>query len=84
MIIRLTVDSIEYVSCVRYITELERIEGVATTVNKREWKLLSLEYLQAVMHEALRIHPAVGMSLSRFTPRGGIEINGHFVPEGVK
>jgi len=43
-----------------------------------------MPYLQACMYEALRCHPAVGMSLPRVTPSGGIEIDGRFVPEGVR
>ena len=59
---------------------------------KREGKLstpITLEqtkqmpYLQACMYEALRCHPAVGMSLPRITPAGGIEIDNRFIPEGV-
>jgi hypothetical protein len=42
-----------------------------------------MPYLQAVIQEGLRCHPAVGMSLPRVTPVGGIEICGHFIREGV-
>ncbi|EWZ28072.1 hypothetical protein FOZG_18206 [Fusarium oxysporum Fo47] len=41
-----------------------------------------LEYLQAVMYEALRLHPAVGMALPRVVPPGGAEIDGHYMPPG--
>ena len=44
----------------------------------------NMPYLQACLYEGLRLHPAVGMSLPRVTPAGGIEIGGHFIPEGVK
>lgn len=43
-----------------------------------------MPYLQACMYEALRCHPAVGMSLPRVTPAGGIEIDNRFIPEGVR
>lgn len=59
---------------------------------KREGKLsesITLEqtkqmpYLQACLYEGLRCHPAIGMSLPRVTPHGGIEIDGRYLPEGV-
>ena len=42
----------------------------------------SMPYLQAVMYEALRLHPAVGMSLPRTVPAGGAQVAGTFLPEG--
>lgn len=42
-----------------------------------------MPYLQACLYEGLRLHPAVGMSLPRVTPTGGVEIDSHFIPEGV-
>jgi cytochrome P450 len=42
-----------------------------------------LPYLQAVMQEGLRMHPAVGMTLPRVTPDGGITIAGTFIPQGT-
>ena len=42
-----------------------------------------MPYLQAVLYEALRLHPAVGMSLPRVVPEGGVRIDGQWVPAGV-
>ena len=42
-----------------------------------------LPYLQAVMYEALRLHPAVGMSLPRISPSSGATIAGRFIPAGT-
>lgn len=42
-----------------------------------------MPYLQAVMYEALRMHPAVGMSLPRVTPEGGVQIAGKYLPAGT-
>ncbi|KAF2189731.1 cytochrome P450 [Zopfia rhizophila CBS 207.26] len=41
-----------------------------------------MKYLQACMHEALRLHPAVGVNLPRVVPPGGTEIHGHYFPAG--
>lgn len=41
-----------------------------------------MEYLQACIKEALRLHPAVGLPLWRVVPEGGAEICGRFFPAG--
>ncbi|OAL44002.1 cytochrome P450 [Pyrenochaeta sp. DS3sAY3a] len=42
-----------------------------------------LPYLDAVVKEALRIHPPVGMMLERVVPEGGITIYGHYFRGGT-
>jgi cytochrome P450 len=42
-----------------------------------------LPYLQAVILEALRIHPAVGQPMTRVVPSGGAMISGFYFPAGV-
>ncbi|KAM5353625.1 hypothetical protein ACJ41O_000275 [Fusarium nematophilum] len=42
-----------------------------------------MPYLQAVIKEALRMHPATGLPLERIVPEGGATISGHFFPEGT-
>lgn len=42
-----------------------------------------MKYLQACIYEALRLHPAVGMSLPRVVPEGGIRVGDVYVPSGV-
>lgn len=42
-----------------------------------------LPYLQAVIKEGLRIHPATGFTMPRVVPKGGKEIMGRFFPGGV-
>ncbi|KAF7173431.1 hypothetical protein CNMCM5623_005644 [Aspergillus felis] len=44
----------------------------------------ALPYLQAVMKETLRIHPAVGTILPRVVPAGGLELSGHYFPAGTE
>ncbi|KAJ4393124.1 hypothetical protein N0V93_002331 [Gnomoniopsis smithogilvyi] len=42
-----------------------------------------LEYLDACIKEAFRLHPAPGLPLERITPPQGVEIAGHFIPGGT-
>ncbi|KAF4625909.1 hypothetical protein G7Y89_g12255 [Cudoniella acicularis] len=42
-----------------------------------------LPYLQAVIKEALRIHPATGLPMQRIVPAEGVTISGHFFPAGT-
>jgi hypothetical protein len=41
-------------------------------------------YLQALIYEALRLHPASGMGFTRIVPVPGVEADGHFLPPGVR
>lgn len=43
-----------------------------------------MPYLQAVIKEALRIHPVTGQILSRIVPAGGATICGRYFPAGVR
>jgi cytochrome P450 len=43
----------------------------------------SMPYLQAVIYESLRCHPAVGMTLPRVVPPGGLQVDGCHIPPGV-
>lgn len=43
----------------------------------------AMPYLQAVLKEALRMHPATGLPLERVVPAGGATICDRFFPEGV-
>lgn len=43
----------------------------------------SLPYLDAVIKESFRMHPAAGLPLERITPPQGVEVCGHFVPGGT-
>ncbi|KAK9418660.1 putative Cytochrome P450 [Seiridium unicorne] len=42
-----------------------------------------LEYLQAIIKEASRLHPATGLPLERLVPEGGTTIAGQFFPAGT-
>ncbi|KIW44434.1 uncharacterized protein PV06_02905 [Exophiala oligosperma] len=45
--------------------------------------LIKLPYLNAVIEEALRVHPPVPTGLLRTVPKGGDTIDGYWVPEGT-
>lgn len=54
------------------------IKGVPVSYNEA----VKLPYLQACIHEALRLWPNVAISLPRIVPKAGIEIYGYYVPGG--
>ncbi|KAK3692953.1 cytochrome P450-like protein [Podospora appendiculata] len=43
----------------------------------------TLSYLDAVVKEAFRLHPAPGLPMERIVPEGGLEIAGHYVKGGT-
>ncbi|KAF5582217.1 pisatin demethylase cytochrome P450 [Fusarium pseudocircinatum] len=42
-----------------------------------------LPFLNAVVKEALRCHPAAGLMLERIVPARGLEVDGHHIPGGT-
>jgi cytochrome P450 len=59
----------------------EREGKISNPVTWREAQ--EMPYLQAVIKEALRIHPATGQMLSRVVPPEGAELAGYRFPGGV-
>ncbi|KAF2240729.1 putative cytochrome P450 pisatin demethylase [Trematosphaeria pertusa] len=43
----------------------------------------AMPYLQAVIKEALRLHPATGLPMWRVVPEGGAELCGQYMPGGT-
>ncbi|TAQ84790.1 hypothetical protein B7494_g6894 [Chlorociboria aeruginascens] len=42
-----------------------------------------LPFLEACLNESMRLHPTLGINLPRVVPKGGVEIDGVFLPEGT-
>ncbi|KAF2235990.1 putative cytochrome P450 [Viridothelium virens] len=55
-------------------TSYSQISAASTT---------SLEYLNAVILEGLRIYPPLPFALPRLVPEGGDTVDGHFIPAGT-
>ncbi|CAG9939596.1 unnamed protein product [Clonostachys rosea f. rosea IK726] len=65
----------------------EEIDGLAVQSDPSKFPTFKesqqMPYLQAVIKEALRLHPATGLPLERVVPEGGATISGRFFPEGT-
>ena len=44
--------------------------------------LAQLRYTGASIKEAMRLHPSVGLSMQRHSPKHGVELSGYFIPPG--
>lgn len=44
---------------------------------------LDILYRNAVIMEALRIHPSTGLMFERYVPPGGVVLHGKFIPGGT-
>lgn len=66
----------------RLQTELRTQFSSLDEINSKA--LMHCTYLNAVVEEGLRIYPPAGAGhLSRIVPKGGCEIDGVWIPEGV-
>ena len=63
------------------IDEADRNGGLSDPVTFAEAQ--NLQYFQAIIKEALRMHPAVGLILERVVPQGGADLRGVSLPEGT-
>lgn len=64
------------------IDDAERLGALSETITYAE--ALKLPYLQAVLKEAMRLHPSTGFIMGRIVPEGGTVLLGHKIPEGVR
>ncbi|KAK5100464.1 hypothetical protein LTS08_005213 [Lithohypha guttulata] len=58
-------------------------EGQLSTPVSYKESTTSLPYFNAVLKEAMRIHPSVGFLMERHVPPEGVEISSQFIPGGT-
>jgi cytochrome P450 len=63
------------------INQFEKNGQISSPITFKESQ--AMPYLQAVIKEAQRLHPATGLPLPRVVPEGGATICGTFFPQGV-
>lgn len=59
-----------------------RIAGTLSPIPKLK-EIESLPYLSACLSESRRLHPPLAHALPRIVPKGGIELEGYWLPAGV-
>ncbi|KAL2856972.1 cytochrome P450 [Aspergillus pseudodeflectus] len=64
------------------IDEADRRGSLTIPISYRE-SIAHLPYLGAVIKEAMRLHPSVGLILERHVPKGGITVCGKHIPAGT-
>lgn len=68
----------------RFLRELrERREAGQVSYPIRFQEAEEWPFLQAVMYEAIRLHPPFAVHLPRVVPQGGLVANGVYLPPGV-
>ncbi|KAJ5961635.1 cytochrome P450 pisatin demethylase [Penicillium viridicatum] len=68
-------------ACMKRLREEMKLSGITGNPTFKETQ--AMPYLQAVIKEALRVHPATGFPLFRVVPQGGEVLAGQFFPEGT-
>lgn len=74
-----------YDKLMQELDEAARDGSIEDRENKKvSWsESQKLKYLDAVIQESFRLHPAAGLILERVVPPQGMEILGHFIPGGT-
>ncbi len=63
------------------IAEMESVGQLSNPVTYKE--AMAMPYLQAVLKEAMRLHPSTGFTMGRVVPEGDVILLGYRLPEGV-
>ena len=64
------------------IDEADIAGNLSTPVSYKEASTV-LPYMSAVVREAMRLHPSVGLLMERHVPAGGLQIHGRHLPAGT-
>ena len=69
----------------KLVAEIDRAQAQGKLGNPISYKesTTHLPYTQAVIKEALRIHPSIGLLLERYVPPGGVDICKQHIPSGT-
>ena len=60
----------------------EELHGANLTIPAQWKEIRDLPYLNAVMHESMRVNPGVGLMVERIVPKGGFTLpDGRYIPE---
>ena len=59
-----------------------RAAGTLSPIPKLK-EVESLPYLKECLSESKRLHPPLAHPLARIVPKGGVELEGHWLPAGV-
>ncbi|KAI1494093.1 cytochrome P450 [Biscogniauxia mediterranea] len=66
------------------IADAVRAGAVPATGNIQWTESQGLHYFQACLKEAMRLRPAVGLSITRYAPPEGVDIDGHHFAAGTR
>lgn len=67
-----------------YSRLMDEVREAFATSEQLKWEeVKKLRYLEATIHEALRLFPPSAASQQRIVPQGGATVDGHYLPAGT-